>query len=80
MSSSSVNELFAIVDDAVPSVGHRLLGPIRGLAFWLAIALPFLYLPLLATGLQSSAVRSAFGVLVLSNVVALLVGHSHASE
>ncbi len=80
MSSSSVNELFALVDDAVPSVGRTLVAPIRGVAFWTAIALPFLYLPLLATGLQSSAVRTAFGVLVLANAVALLVGHSYARE
>jgi len=80
MSSSSVNELFALVDDAVPSVGRTLVAPIRGVAFWTAIALPFLYLPLLATGLQSSAVRTAFGVLVLTNVVTLLVGHSYASD
>jgi len=80
MSSSSVNELFALVDDAVPSVGRTLVAPIRGVAFWTAVALPFLYLPLLATGLQSSAVRTAFGVLVLANIVTLLVGHSYARE
>ena len=80
MSSSSVNELFALVDDAVPGVGRTLVTPVRGVAFWTAIALPFLYLPLLATGLQSSAVRTAFGVLVVANAVALLVGHSYASE
>ena len=80
MSSSSVNELFALVDDAVPSVGRTLVAPIRGVAFWTAIALPFLYIPLLATGLQSTAVRTAFGVLVLANAVALLVGHSYARE
>jgi len=80
MSSSSVNELFALVDDAVPSVGRTLVAPIRGVAFWAAIALPFLYLPLLATGLQSSAVRTAFGILVVANALALLVGHSYARE
>ena len=80
MSSSSVNELFALLDDEVPSVGRSLVAPIRGAAFWTAVALPFLYLPLLATGLQSSAVRTAFGALLLTNAVALLVGHSHARE
>ena len=80
MSSSSVNELFALVNDAVPSVGQTLVAPIKGVAFWTAIALPFLYLPLLATGLQSSGVRTAFGVLVLANALTLLVGHSYARE
>jgi hypothetical protein len=80
MSSSSVNELFALVDDTVPSIGRTLVAPIRWVAFWTAIALPFLYLPLLATGLQSSGVRTAFGVLVLANALTLLVGHSYARE
>lgn len=80
MSSSSVNELFARVDEAVPNVGQSLLAPVRGVAFWIAVALPFLHVPLLVSGLQSSSVRTAFAVLVVTNVVALLVGHSHARE
>jgi len=80
MSSSSVNELFALVDEAVPSVGRSLAAPLRGLAFWAAIALPFLYVPLLVSGLESSAVRTAFAVLVAGNVVTLLIGHSYSSE
>ncbi|MDS0259509.1 hypothetical protein NDI56_08895 [Haloarcula sp. S1CR25-12] len=80
MPSSSVHELFALVDEAVPSLGRSVVAPVRGFAFWMAIALPFLYVPLLATGLGSSAVRTAFGLLVLANVAALLVGHSYAGE
>jgi hypothetical protein len=80
MASSSVNELFARVDEAVPCVGRSLVAPIRGFAFWMAIALPFLYVPLLATEFQSAAVRTTFGALVLCNVLALLVGHSHVSD
>jgi len=78
MSNSSVNELFARVDETVP--GTSVLGPVRGVAFWLAIALPFLYVPLLASGLQSSSVRLAFVALVVCNALALLVGHSHARD
>ena len=80
MSSSSVNELFALVDETVPSVGQSLAGPLRRLAFWTAVALPFLYVPLLLSGLESSADRTAFAVLVGANVVALLVGHSHGRD
>ena len=80
MSSSSVNELFARVDETVPSIGKSLLAPIRGIAFWIAIALPFLYVPLLASGLDSTAVLTAFTALVACNAVALFVGHSHALE
>jgi len=80
MSSSSVNELFARLDEAMPNISQSLLAPIRGVAFWIAIALPFLYMPLLVSGLRSSSVKLAFGVLVATNAVALLVGHSHARE
>lgn len=52
--------------------------PITGVAFWAAVALPFLHLPLLlATGLSSSGTATAFVALVALNVLALLVGHSH---
>lgn len=80
MSNSSANELFARVDETVPSIGHSLLAPIRGIAFWIAVALPFLYVPLLASGLQSSSVRLAFATLVVCNAVALLVGHPYARD
>jgi formate-dependent nitrite reductase membrane component NrfD len=80
MSNSSVNELVARLDESVPNVGHSLLAPIRGIAFWIAIVLPFLYMPLLASGLQSGSVRTAFVALVVCNAVALLVGHSYARE
>jgi hypothetical protein len=80
MSNSPANELFARVDETVPRLGHSLVAPIRGIAFWLAIALPFLYVPLLASGLESSAVRLVFVALVVCNAAALLVGHPHARD
>jgi len=80
MPSSSVNELFARVDETMPDIGESLLAPVRGIAFWIAIVLPFLYIPLLASGLNSTAVLTAFAVLVACNAVALFVGHSHALE
>lgn len=77
MSSSSANQLFALLDRSVPAAGESLLAPIRGIAFWSAIALPFLYIPLLVSGLGSASTRTAFVALVACNVVALLIGHSH---
>jgi hypothetical protein len=77
MSSSPANELFALLDRSVPTSSESLLVPIRGIAFWMAIALPFLYVPLLLSGLGSASVRTAFVALVACNAVALLVGHSH---
>jgi len=50
--------------------------PLRFVAFWLAVALPFLYLPLLATGLDGAR-PTVFVGLLLVNVVALVLGHDH---
>ncbi len=51
--------------------------PLKGAAFWAAIALPFLHLPLLATGLETQTSLLAFGTLLAINVVALYLGHPH---
>ena len=62
----------------LPDVGESVVAPITGAAFWAAVVLPFLHLPLLvATGLSSQSTATAFLVLLALNVVALLVGHPH---
>jgi hypothetical protein len=50
--------------------------PVRFVAFWLATLLPFVYLPLLATGVAATH-RLAFAGLVGLNAVAFVAGHSH---
>jgi hypothetical protein len=50
---------------------------IEGIAFWSAIVLPFIYLPLLATGLDSADKQLAFAVLVALNALMILLGHRH---
>lgn len=54
--------------------------PFVGLAFWAAIALPFLHLPLLVTGLETTRMTAAFLVLVGVNVLALVIGHGYRSD
>lgn len=49
-------------------------------AFWLAVALPFCYLPLLATGLRAASTQSAFGALLALNAVCLVCGHAHRRD
>jgi len=81
MSNSSLPEhaaALAEVDGA--SVLDYAASRLSGLAFWTAIALPFLHLPLLATGLESWPTFAAFLVLVALNVLALVVGHPHAAD
>ena len=53
---------------------------LRALAFWSAVVLPFLHVPLLATGLTSTGERYAFVVLLALNAVALYAGHPHGHD
>lgn len=51
---------------------------IRPVSFWLAVTIPFFYLPLILQGFtQPSDVLTFLGLLVV-NVVALVVGHEHS--
>lgn len=79
MSTPSITDLPSRpADDA--SLVQALLWPIHRLAFWAAIVLPFLHLPLLVTGLETQTQTLAFGLLLACNVVALLVGQPAHAE
>lgn len=80
MSSSSAYELLAQFDESIPEFDEPFVSAVRGIAFWTAIVLPFLYLPLLITGLNSGATRIAFVALVVCNAVTLLIGHAHRGD
>lgn len=54
--------------------------PLSALSFWLAIALPAVYLPLLFTGLSTVADLVTFLGLFAAHVVALLGGRSHRRD
>lgn len=51
--------------------------PIRLVSFWTAVVLPFLYIPLVVAGLDSTSDISGLAVLVALNLVALLLGHNY---
>lgn len=53
---------------------------LRALAFWSAVVLPFLHVPLVTTGLASPSERHAFLVLLALNAVALYAGHPYGRE
>lgn len=57
----------------------RLPALVRFVGFWLAIALPLVYLPLLLGGL-SGWQAPTFGVLFALNVVALIAGHDYGRD
>jgi len=52
-----------------------LLFPVRAVAFWAAIVLPFLSLALVATG--HAVTLESFGSLVAANAAAFLLGHDY---
>lgn len=47
-------------------------------SFWLAIALPLLYIPLLFGGIQAGEV-TAFSLMLVGNAVALVFGHGYGT-
>lgn len=54
--------------------------PLSAVAFWIAIGLPLLYVPLLAAGLHSSQDLLLFLGLFALHLVALFGGRSHGSR
>lgn len=72
----------ATVDERVRTLlgtaRDQVLKPLRVVGFWSAVALPFLYVPLVAAGLESTAELSVFLTLLTANVVAIALGHSHS--
>lgn len=58
-------------------VGSIAVKPLRAVAFWLAVVLPFAYLPILAGGIANEAELVTFLALMAANAAALLVGHDY---
>jgi len=78
--SSNERQRFPPVSDVRPALaqyGTGLKTGVTGLAFWSAVVLPFLYLPLLVYGLRSSSIVGAFVGLLTLNVVAAVIGHRY---
>ena len=57
-----------------------LFRPIEAIAFWSAITLPFLYLPLVLYGLETTQELTVFFALLGLNVVALVIGHRYQRD
>lgn len=83
-SSPSSNEHQPLAErGVVPDLdryGTGLKSGVSSVAFWTAIVLPFLHLPLLATGLDRAPYTTAFAALVVLNVVAVVLGQPHNRE
>lgn len=72
------------VSDVLPrdvSSVSALIRPLEAVGFWAAVALPFLYVPLLISGLEGPSTQLAAMLLIGLHMAALIVGHRHkASE
>lgn len=64
---------------AVLPVVRRLRAGLTALAFWIAIALPVFYLPVLVTNLESTSLLTGFIALFGIHVLALLAGRNYHS-
>lgn len=64
------------VESPVDELVSRSIGAIQFASFWLAVALPFAYVPLLATEMTASTAMLVTG-LFCANVLALVVGHGY---
>jgi len=67
----------ATTEETVTWNQHWFVASVRFISFWTAVGLPVLYVPLLATGLDSAGKAAVFAVLLGVNLVSLLLGHSY---
>lgn len=57
-----------------------LLRPVETLGFWAAVGLPFIYLPLILSGIETSGEQLAAAILLSAHVLALVVGRRHNAD
>lgn len=59
---------------------HTITTPLEVVGFWSAVVLPFLYVPLLLTGISTQGELLTFVGLLVLNLAAFLAGHGHKRE
>jgi hypothetical protein len=64
---------------ALDTARRTAFAPVQFVGFWMAVTLPFCYLPLLYGGLPAQEAR-AFLALLCINLVALVIGRGYARE
>lgn len=65
--------------DSARTVADHVRPLLQATAFWSAVAMPFLYVPLLLGGLTSGEAATFVGLLV-ANAAALVLGHGHRAD
>lgn len=66
-------------DELLHAAKRAAVFPFEFVGFWMAVALPLFYLPLLAGGLTGTEVQAFVGLLAL-NCAGLLLGKDYARE
>lgn len=59
---------------------EALFRPIEAAGFWAAVAMPFVYIPLLLAGVDNGSEQIALAALVALHVVALVVGKRYTPK
>jgi hypothetical protein len=79
MSTRSLSDLAADQHGSFTGrvVHHAPTRPVVSAAFWLAIVLPFVHVPLLVAGIDAPGRLGAYFGLLALNVACLAVGHHH---
>lgn len=54
--------------------------PLEAIAFWAAVAMPFVYLPFLITGIETTSERTALVALIALHALALIVGRRYRAD
>lgn len=68
-------------DGLLEPIASVVVGAVQTAAFWLAVALPLLYVPVLAGVVtRLPAVAALVAALVATNALALVVGHGHRRD
>ena len=77
MSALDADGVGSSVRPAVRTVRRRVSVPLSALSFWVAIALPAIYLPLLVAGIDGGEDLLLFLALLGLHVLALVGGRDH---
>ena len=81
MSTPSRSALTEAATDAVTTPRPAtVLKPLEVVGFWAAVALPFLYLPLVVAGPSTAAEQTALASMMLAHALALVLGHRHRAD
>jgi hypothetical protein len=77
---STAREYLVAAGDAERRLSDRLIGLVSATAFWVAIPLPLVYIPVLAAGVENRSQGMALVVLIGLHVLALGLGQPYATR